>query len=108
MNGEFWTHVETVIRNALRPKDLAHESETGLVTGEQVLERVIVEGAALGHELRKREAQESGSATDSDSGASGSDHEKHTVTEVTTSTTSEFAYVDPYYVSPVWLALWLL
>jgi hypothetical protein len=108
VNGEFWTHVETVIRNALRPKDLAHETETGIVQGDRVLEQVIVEGAALGFELRKREAEVSGNATAPGSEVAVAGSEKHTVTEVTTSTTSEFAYVDPYYVSPVWLALWLL
>jgi hypothetical protein len=100
--GEFWSMLEEVVRSALRAEDLGHVDDEGHVDGQEVLRRVIVEGAELNLELKKHEAE-----LEAAERAATPEHAADTVVEETTVTEYE-PYVDPYYVSPVWLGLWLL
>lgn len=103
VHGEFWDFVADVIDNALGPEDLAYDDEQGTVPGEKVLEQVIVEGAELNLELKKREAE-----AEAEEHAGEPDAERDAGEVVEETVTYYQPYVDPFYVSPVWLGLWLL
>jgi hypothetical protein len=79
-----------------------------------VLERIVVEGAELNIELKKheselaREEEASGGGTSGGANAgAGAAADQESVTEEYTVERYE-PYLDPFYVSPVWLGLWLL
>jgi hypothetical protein len=112
LDGAHWQEIEAIVNSALCLDDLAFEDTDGRVEGRDVLERIIVEGAELNIELKKHEAEldaedersGTGGSSDRRSGAGGPDGEvveEYTVEQYT-------PYLDPLYVSPVWMGLWLL
>lgn len=88
-------NIETICASALHAEDLSYEDEEGIVPGEEVLEDIIAQGAALNLERSQGSAEGAESAEDD-------------WADVHYEEISYDAYADPYYVGAPWRRPWLL
>jgi hypothetical protein len=107
--GTIWDEILEICNTALTIEDLAYEDEDGnQIKGEGVLKDILHQGAALNMELKKLE-DEYGEEEDEDEGSGGGDYVvEEVVTEEIVDDVYYGYYHDPFYISPVWLAILLI
>ncbi len=108
LEGRHWLDIEEICNSALSVDDLAFDDEGVSVSGAEVLKRIIVEGVELNIELKKHESELADHDPEPPAEGGGGDEQQHEVVTETTSVEYYTPYLDPLYVSPVWLGLWLL
>ncbi len=92
----FWQEIERICNDAIAIDDLGFDDpEDGRIEGEEFLEDIIKEGTELNLELKRAEQELEDDDDDEE-------EEEEFVEEY------YHSYYDPYYVSPVWMALWIL
>lgn len=105
-----WAEIEEVCNNAIQVHDLAYEEGGTTISGENVLRQIIQQGAALNLELRKQEDELEDDENAEDTLANG--HGEESVVEETVIEHYPVSYYEPYldplYVAPIWVGLWLL
>ncbi len=96
VSGLIWEHVEEIIDTAIQIEELSFTTEKQeTITGEQVLEDVIRQGAQLSENLYLEEEHLRHESSEYPNDYYDDDHEVGSVV------TYE-RYYDPYYVSPLW------
>lgn len=109
--GSVWDEILDICNSALEWKDLGYEDDEGEVTGEQVIEEVIKQGAELMIDLHKREAEMVPPIEHHEDPDKEDDEEDYIVERVVTNDHPidyYYPYFDPFYVSPLLLAVWLI
>ncbi|MGF1468659.1 MAG: hypothetical protein ACFCGT_21245 [Sandaracinaceae bacterium] len=94
---DLWDEVDEILESALRIEDLAYEDDDGPVSGREVIEDVIQQGAELNQDLKAREAEAIASGELVDEGDDEDDPYTAEAYE---------AYLDPAYVPPCWAGEW--
>ena len=109
--GNIWDEILLIFNTAIRWEDLGYEDEKGSVSAEDVITDIIKQGSALmikllerEEKLRKEQPEESEDFDDDN----GEDHVVEKVVVEAQPTNYYYSYYDPFYVSPLWLAVWLL
>ena len=110
LDGAHWEEIREIVETAIEVSELAFEDD-GPVSGQEVLERIVTEGAELNIELKKRESElegavDRGSREGRRGDVSANGEEEELVEEYTVERYE--SYLDPFYVSPVWMGVWLL
>jgi len=104
--GTTWDEIVEVVDSAIKPEDLEYEDDDGqLISSEAVMKDILLQGAELNLEIKQEE--EALAKEESEQEAD----EQEVVEEVIEEIPDEvyYGYVhDPYYVSPVWLAILFL
>ena len=102
--GSIWDEILEIANTAIHVDELGYEDDQGEVSGEEVLEDVIRQGAELNIGLRKKEREIRESEAEAIAAAGDDDDEDYDdYDEVVYEETVH--YVDPFYVSPWWLVL---
>ena len=108
---ESWNEIEEICNSAIAVDELAYEAADGPVSGDDVLQDIIRQGAELNLALRKQEAEDEsldkGQASSSDDAVAGDEVIEEVVVEEYPVSYYE-PYLDPLYVAPIWAAVWLL
>lgn len=109
--GSTWDDILEVCNTALTVDDLGYENDEGeFISGEAVLKDVISQGAELNMELWKEEAEMEDD--EDDAYDDGRPPERPVVREVVVEEIHHDVYHgyyhDPFYISPVWLAVLLI
>ena len=109
--GSIWDEILQICNNAITWEELGYEDDQGLVSAEDVIQDITSQGAEIMISLLKKEdemrkeQQEEDESPDDDNGENSVvekvEIEEHPVAYY-------HPYYDPFYVSPVWFALWLL
>lgn len=109
--GTAWDEILNICNTAITVDEIGYEDEQGKVSGEAVIKDVIRQGAELNIKLKKKERElEDKYKEDIDDGEDEPE-EDYAVEPVIIEeypVNYYYAYRDPFYISPVWLALWLL
>lgn len=107
--GTIWDEIIEICNTALTMDDLAYEDEDGNpITGEEVLKDILRQGGELNLELKKQEEEYGEDDDDDEERPSGDYVVEEVVTEVIEDDVYYGYYHDPFYISPVWLAILLL
>ncbi len=109
--GNVWDEILVICDTALHVGDLGYEDDDKPVSGEDVLKDVIVQGAELMVRLLKKEESFAPPISHGDSDSNGDIAEASYVERVKYDhrpASYYERYYDPFYVSPVWVALWIL
>ncbi len=110
--GSVWDEILEICNSALEWEELGYEDEEEDVSGEQVIEDVIKQGAELMVELHKKEAELAPPIEHyEDNGEDDDEEEEYVVERVVIEEHPidyYYPYYDPFYVSPLLLAVWLL
>ena len=113
--GTVWDEVREIVERALHVSDLGYADGQGRVAGEEVIADVIGQGTALLVELleeeERRDAQPTGRRRDDAARSRGDiddDEDGYEVEVVHHPSAYYRPYLDPGYVSPLWLGLLLL
>ncbi len=111
--GNIWDEIILICNTAIRWEDLGYEDEKGSVSAKYVITDIIKQGSALmikllerEKKLRKEQPEESEDFDDDND-----NEEDHVVEKVVVEEQPinyYYSYYDPFYVSPLWLAVWLL
>ncbi len=106
--GSVWDEIIEICNNALLVEDLGYEDDEGEVSGEEVMEDILAQGAELNRELIEKAAEydeEDEELFDEDDYDDDADDEHYVETVVVERVGYDVydAYYDPFYVSPVWL-----
>lgn len=109
--GNIWDEILLICTTAIRWEELGYEDEQGSVSAEDVITDIIKQGSALmikllerEEKLRKEQPEESEDFDDDN----GEDHVVEKVVVEEQPINYYYSYYDPFYVSPLWLAVWLL
>jgi DNA-binding PadR family transcriptional regulator len=109
--GSIWDEIILICNTAIRWEDLGYEDEKGSVSAKDVITDIIKQGSALmikllerEEKLRKEQPEESEDFDDDN----GEDHVVEKVVVEAQPINYYYSYYDPFYVSPLWLAVWLL
>jgi hypothetical protein len=109
--GNIWDEILHICNTAIRWEDLGYEDEKGSVSAEDVITDIIKQGSVLmikllerEEKLRKEQPEESEDFDDDN----GEDHVVEKVVVEAQPINYYTSYYDPFYVSPLWLAVWLL
>ncbi|VAX35360.1 hypothetical protein MNBD_UNCLBAC01-43 [hydrothermal vent metagenome] len=106
--GSIWDEILDICNTALKWEDFGYEDEEGEVTASEVIDDIISQGAELMVNLHKREASFANKEIEHDS----SDDEEDYVVERVEMEEYPYGYYEPYYdpfyISPLWLAVWLI
>ncbi len=109
--GNIWDEILRICNTAISWKDLGYEDEQGSVNAKDVITDIIKQGAALmikllekEQALRKEQPEESEDFDDDN----GEDHVVEKVVVEEQPINYYYSYYNPFYVSPLWLAVWLL
>ena len=109
--GNIWDKIILICNTAIRWEDLGYEDEKGSVSAEDVITDIIKQGSALmikllerEEKLRKEQPEESEEFDDDN----GEDHVVEKVVVEEQPINYYYSYYNPFYVSPLWLAVWLL
>lgn len=102
--GSTWDEILEIVTTALKPEDLAYESDDGsFISAEAVMKDILRQGAELNLEIK----QEEEALAQEEEAREAQVEEEEVVEEIPDEV--YYGYVhDPYYVSPVWLALLFL
>lgn len=99
--GSVWDEILEIADAALHCEDLAYEDDQGTVSGVQVLEDVIRQGAELNIDLREKEREEIEARREDDRLDDENDDDDYDEEIYEESV----HYLEPAYVSPWWLML---
>lgn len=113
--GTIWDQILDICNTALAWQELGHTDDQGKVSANVVIEDIIGQGTELMLELHRKEASfASASITGNrddagDAGDAGDDgpHVERVAIEEHPYSYYE-PYHDPFYISPLWLAVWLI
>jgi len=112
--GNIWDEILHICNTAIRWEELGYEDEQGSVNAEDVITDIIKQGSALmikllekEQALRKEEPHE-GEDFDDDDNNNGGDHVVAKVVVEEQPIDYYYSYYDPFYVSPLWLAVCFL
>ena len=105
--GSVWDEIIEICNNAIRWEDLGYEDEDGTrIRAEDVIEDIIRQGTDLMIRLLKAESRQDDKGVDDS--CEGNEDGMKRVETVQYPVEHYYPYYDPFYVSPVWLGLWLL
>ena len=108
--GSVWDEIFEICDTAIQWDELGFEDDQGVFSAEEVTEDIIIQGAEVMIELHRREATLAPKYLD-DYNDEPSENGEVTVERVII---EEYPvdyyhpYLDPFYVSPLWLGIWLL
>ncbi len=109
--GTVWDEILEICESAVHYEDLGYEDEEGAVNAEDVIKDIIKQGAELLVELKKKEALLAPPIDHGNNGDRGNGQEEEYVERVDMEPYPMdyyHSYYDPYYVSPLWLGIWLI
>jgi len=109
--GNIWDEILRICNTAISWKDLGYEDERGSVNAKDVITDIIKQGSALMIKLLKREEKlhkEQPEESEDFDDDNGEDHVVKKVVVEEQPINYYYSYYDPFYVSPLWLTLWLL
>lgn len=110
--GMVWDEILEICNSAVRWQDLGYEDEEGEMSAEQVIEDIITRGSELMIELHEKEARLAPSIEHSrDDIDEEGDEEEEVIERVVIEEHPidyYYGYYDPFYVSPLLLAVWLI
>ena len=108
--GSVWDEIVEICNSAIRWNELGFEDEEGTVSAKEVMEDIIIQGAEIIIELHEKEAglapKTFNDYNSEPRSGNGEVVEQIVIEEHPVSYYG--AYRDPYYVSPLWLALWII
>ena len=108
--GSVWDEIAQIVETAVRVDDLGYASNGGIVSGEDVIGDVLAQGAKLLTDLLDEEERRSSGGSDGGGLAPSQvdpdeeEYVEHVWVEQYPSVYYE-PYHDPFYVSPLWLAV---
>ncbi len=108
--GSIWDEILDICNTALSWEELGYEDEQGKVEACDVIDDIISQGARIMVELHKKEASFANKEIEHDNSNNDNDEEEYVekvVMEEYPYTYYE-PYYDPFYISPLWLAVWLI
>ncbi len=113
--GSVWDEIGEIVETAIHADDLGYETDGEAVPGKDVLSDVLTQGAKLLTELLDEEDRRSDGGTEGGGGLApqsgdGDDQEDEYVERVWIEQYPSAyyqPYYDPFYVSPLWLAVFL-
>ncbi|MBW2184195.1 MAG: hypothetical protein JRF49_10075 [Deltaproteobacteria bacterium] len=109
--GNIWDEIILICNTAIRWEDLGYEDEKGSVSAEDVITDIIKQGSALMIKLLEREEKLRKEQPEESEDFDDDNEEDHVVEKVVVEAQPinyYYSYYDPFYVSPLWLAVWLL
>ena len=109
--GNIWDEIILICNTAIRWEDLGYEDEKGSVSAKDVITDIIKQGSALMIKLLKREEKLRKEQPEESEDFDDDNEEDHVVEKVVVEAQPinyYYSYYDPFYVSPLWLAVWLL
>lgn len=96
LSGLTWGQIETIIDSAIQIEDLGYQTENGEdISGEDVIEDVIKQGAELNAQLHKREEEDRHQNNPLPNDYFNDEDEIYVATNYEN-------YYNPYYISPIW------
>ena len=112
--GSVWDEILEICNTAIHWDQLGYEDEQGVVSAKEVAGDIVIQGAEIMLELHKKEAdlapkylnQYEDEDEDESESTNGEVVEKVVIEEH--STEYYGGYMDPFYISPIWLAVWLI
>jgi len=108
--GTVWDEILEICNTALAWQELDYEDEDGMVEAKTVIEDIIRQGTKIMMDLHEQEA--SFASQSINHGEKNGDEEDDPVVERVIIEEHPYAYYEPYwspfYVSPLWLGLWLI
>ena len=109
--GSIWDEIILICNTAIRWEDLGYEDEKGSVSAKDVITDIIKQGSALMIKLLEREEKLRKEQPEESEDFDDDNEEDHVVEKVVVEAQPinyYYSYYDPFYVSPLWLAVWLL
>ena len=109
--GNIWDEIILICNTAIRWEDLGYEDEKGSVSAKDVITDIIKQGSALMIKLLEREEKLRKEQPEESEDFDDDNEEDHVVEKVVVEAQPinyYYSYYDPFYVSPLWLAVWLL
>ena len=109
--GNIWDKIILICNTAIRWEDLGYEDEKGSVSAEDVITDIIKQGSALMIKLLEREEKLRKEQPEESEDFDDDNEEDHVVEKVVVEAQPinyYYSYYNPFYVSPLWLAVWLL
>ncbi len=108
--GTVWDEILEICETAVHWEDLGYEDDEGEVPAEEVIQDIIKQGAELLVELKKKEALLAPPIDHGNGNGYENDGEEYVERVVMEEYPPDYyySYYDPFYVSPLWLGLWLL
>ena len=108
--GSIWDEILDICNMALTWEELGYEDEQGKVEACDVIDDIISQGAKIMVELHKKEASFANKEIEHDNSNNDNDEEEYVEKVVMEEYPYGYyePYYDPFYISPLWLAIWLI